>query len=719
MSTNEPEDHEKEWRKTQQIFREIYPPKRDRTGRVYDCCTTVPRLLRDAIRILYPTRLSDVPTPETFAKLQCHTHVFGHRARLKVLLKDLPKLCPRLVHPELIVWFCRPIQLSAAEEQLFQKVRKLLPRTTLDNFSAAFQALCTLCASRNLYSSPCEPLDLPFPSSSIVNTLTSLKMGHFCVQEWSPRLRRALLLACGAREVHVDASIAMVAEAKQRFRTFRAQYRNKHSFMPEHYYGLMEHLDLNDPGMATPKQIQSVYPQLTPTQRDLLKALCVSSTIPVSLSAAASRSNLVRLSSLSPWHAELCASFRHHESRGARTFFPTPRLNSLGKKFGAFMLHLDHFARQACPDNDNSLCVFLKTCTRDQLAEAIRTRLRTIRTVPTRVKSQSFTHHALAAALDALRFINAPYLQLHIRCDTSRLTSRLLLLGVENHFVPASPNQRRNYSQDELQAMKSVLRGPMEELLFVMLCEVAPRTTALRHMTYDMLVNEKGLARYECQVPEKGARWRGFVCSENLQAKINTWTTLLRSRHAALDSQDPLGSWYVFSNTGTKLPSTSSFYAIVRRWARDANVTSVAVCTHGFRGTLVNNLLMAKNPIEVVSKFMGHASVTTTSRFYHLATPAELRLVNPFAREYQETQEKPKIQKIQKIPEQNQEQKIVEENPQEKDQAKDQEKDENLDLQLVTEQLAVARNVLQDLLRDAPEAKRLRLGPVLELLQSL
>jgi integrase len=46
---------------------------------------------------------------------------------------------------------------------------------------------------------------------------------------------------------------------------------------------------------------------------------------------------------------------------------------------------------------------------------------------------------------------------------------------------------------------------------------------------------------------------------------------------------------------------------------------------HDLRHTAATNLLAAGVPVEVVSRMLGHADVTTTLRFYRHVRPAELR----------------------------------------------------------------------------------------------
>jgi hypothetical protein len=72
--------------------------------------------------------------------------------------------------------------------------------------------------------------------------------------------------------------------------------------------------------------------------------------------------------------------------------------------------------------------------------------------------------------------------------------------------------------------------------------------------------------------------------------------------------------------------------------AKRADVTEVIVHAHAFRHTIVGKLMEVGNSAEVVSKFMGHASVDTTLKYYWLQNIEQLcsNMRNPFAPNYEE-----------------------------------------------------------------------------------
>ena len=76
----------------------------------------------------------------------------------------------------------------------------------------------------------------------------------------------------------------------------------------------------------------------------------------------------------------------------------------------------------------------------------------------------------------------------------------------------------------------------------------------------------------------------------------------------------------------------------LRKLAQAAGVTEVKVHPHAFRHTIVGRLMDAGNSLEVVSKYMGHKSLDTTSAHYWVANVQELHenLNNPMTGSYQD-----------------------------------------------------------------------------------
>ena len=72
--------------------------------------------------------------------------------------------------------------------------------------------------------------------------------------------------------------------------------------------------------------------------------------------------------------------------------------------------------------------------------------------------------------------------------------------------------------------------------------------------------------------------------------------------------------------------------------ANAAGVTEVIVHPHAFRHTIVGQLIDAGNLMEIVSKFMGHAYVSTTATSYWVPNVLELaeKMNNPFTGQFQQ-----------------------------------------------------------------------------------
>ena len=77
---------------------------------------------------------------------------------------------------------------------------------------------------------------------------------------------------------------------------------------------------------------------------------------------------------------------------------------------------------------------------------------------------------------------------------------------------------------------------------------------------------------------------------------------------------------------------------MVQRVAEDAGIKDINVHPHAFRHTIVGELIDAGNSMDVVSKYMGHANVSTTANNYWVPTVTELydKLQHPFTGQLQQ-----------------------------------------------------------------------------------
>lgn len=325
----------------------------------------------------------------------------------------------------------------------------------------------------------------------------------------------------------------------------------------------------------------------------------------------------MRVCSLSDFHARLLEEMQTTERREARTFFAAGHVARQTYVFARFVTHCEDFAKR----NHLSLESFLQEASTEQICAAAQSFLRALLTRPDRVKNDHGNHHAGRVAHLVQHWLRG-CLRPHIRADTAGLTARRLLEGIANSKVPADPTTRRTLTDDEARAMMLSARDPLEELLLTLLQEIGLRSSALSHLRYAHLV-QNGTPRTECRVPEKGRKCRAFVTSCNLRAKISKVMNFVpRERQGESD--------FVFNLADPHRPARN-IWDVVHRIAASAGITAVRVHPHMYRHTLVGRLVAAGNSLEVVSKFLGHRDVKTTSSYYYVPTAAELgqTLANP------------------------------------------------------------------------------------------
>jgi site-specific recombinase XerD len=196
---------------------------------------------------------------------------------------------------------------------------------------------------------------------------------------------------------------------------------------------------------------------------------------------------------------------------------------------------------------------------------------------------------------------------------------------------------RRTYRVEEIDGMLEASKSDTRTtLLLVLLSEVGLRMAALRHLQYYDLVDEGDKPRHICSVVEKGHAKRSFVTSERLKDAIAAH--LERVRCIASAGDFPLSACYVLSVEPPTEPVTPAAVSDwLRKLAKAAGVKDVQVHAHAFRHTIVGRLMDAGNSLELVSKYMGHKSLDTTSSHYWVANVQELHenLNNPMTGSYQ------------------------------------------------------------------------------------
>ena len=346
----------------------------------------------------------------------------------------------------------------------------------------------------------------------------------------------------------------------------------------------------------------------------------------------------------SSWHERtltgmLEATLEHH----SRTSFQAATRQRWKYLLGMYLAFLRAYAESSCaagiqlaPNDEERepLRWFIEHCTRDSVVAAAKALLESRQAKNEFVKTTRPIHHAAGCASHLVSFLKVGFsaaLGRDIGLDT--LTAKILLRGVANLRAEASGEARRTYTDEEISKMFDVCDGDHRwSLMLRLLREIGLRVSALCHLKYGMLIDETHTPRHVCRVPEKGRTWRSFVTSLPLKQAIKRYAEDLRD--AAPANKD----MYLLNPTRPERPVNPEVVRKgLQRIAQAAGVTEVVVHPHAFRHTIVGQLVEAGNPMELVSKYMGHAHVSTTAANYWVPIALEVhdKMNNPFTGTFQ------------------------------------------------------------------------------------
>ena len=327
-----------------------------------------------------------------------------------------------------------------------------------------------------------------------------------------------------------------------------------------------------------------------------------------------------------------CINFESKQSQG-RTAFPKKKRKQLESQICIQLSHMDLFITKAYAERvgdqeplqwffDNATFVDVKSWMDDYIA--------TRKVNNSMVKSACESHHAAPPLTAALRFLKGCFKD-HFQCSEqiAGLDYTHILNSIDNKRVPANIMRRRMYKDSEVNAMFENVSDPVEALLLGLLREVGLRKSCLCHLQYSMLLDDVHTPRDICIVPEKGKKMRQFVTSSNIKRLIKLYSDFIRKEHAVQDCRD----FYIFNpRHPDTICSGSNIGYILKAIGKRAGITDVVVHAHAFRHTIVGKLMDAGNSLDVVSKFMGHASALTTAKNYWVTNIKDLtnNMSNPF-----------------------------------------------------------------------------------------
>ena len=353
---------------------------------------------------------------------------------------------------------------------------------------------------------------------------------------------------------------------------------------------------------------------------------------------------------LSAWHE---AAFADIEARMLAyhntTFFPETMRAQVQKRIGenALFLRVHVVAEQKAgrfeTGDTEPFRWFVENCTQDMVRDAILARLRAQSVRNEKVRTSQNVHHCSQRVHEVISFYKNGLRGLfRAELDFGPLDAKSFLAQVVNQREPADTSRRRTYSDQEIAALFLVCKDDVRwTLILTILREVGLRVNCVSHLKYYMLLDETHTPRHVCRVPEKAKTWRSFVTSPRLKSATKTYSEYLRKRVSEIDP-----NIYLLNE---KTPNQPLSAQLIRNGLKDmseaAGITDVSVYPHAFRATIVGELVAAGNPMELVSKWMGHANISTTATHYYVPTVIELqtKMNNPFTghfqREMQATEE--------------------------------------------------------------------------------
>lgn len=251
------------------------------------------------------------------------------------------------------------------------------------------------------------------------------------------------------------------------------------------------------------------------------------------------------------------------------------------------------------------------------------------------VKSSRNTgHHASHRVTNMLRLVRRG-LTSYISCPTvESLKKGKILASIPNEREPRDAEERREFTDDECERMLAAANTTCMRLIITIFIEIGLRVNALCHIKYSMLLDDNHTPRVSCVIPEKMKAKRYFVTSKNLQSKIKAHADYFRSLHP--NESDYRDLFIMNQSHPRRFLSNDSVRRSLHNIARDANIVGVQVHPHAFRHTIVGKLIAAGNPMEIVSKFMGHRHTSTTADNYFLTNSEKMAKMvnNPFMEDY-------------------------------------------------------------------------------------
>ena len=159
-------------------------------------------------------------------------------------------------------------------------------------------------------------------------------------------------------------------------------------------------------------------------------------------------------------------------------------------------------------------------------------------------------------------------------------------------------------TEQEMMAVREIVRSPMERVLFDLLAMAGLRRAEIVVLTIDCVDFE----RCRLRVVGKGNKERIVPLTTDTIEDLQSY---LESREEC-SSSDPL----LTNGNGAGL-ADKTIFNIVKRWVKAAGLEDKGYSPHSFRHFAATRLLNHGVPIHAVKVMMGHESIETTDVYAH------------------------------------------------------------------------------------------------------